>query len=148
MSTTGSSPWDGPTPAPPDMSVTARRLVEIANLIPAGCWATDADLAFAYAVRFGKPVTVRELANVLVPGIPIAPNEWTLPWHRLRLEDGRSIARKYGTVGSDRDLDRMFEDEGGCVRDGVATTDRRFELVTVLPSSESADRRAAPRPSH
>lgn len=132
MSTSASLPWAGPIPARPDTSVLARRLADLANRIPEGCWVSDADLAFAYAVRFGKPVTVREIADAIVPAMPAAPTEWALPWHRLRLEDGRSIARKYGAVGSTHDLDRMFEDEGGHIENGSAATDRRFELVTQL----------------
>ncbi|MGA9277254.1 hypothetical protein [Ilumatobacter sp.] len=63
--------------------------------------------------------------------IPAEP--WNLPWHRIRLDDGRPVSRKNGAFGSDTDLNEILVDEGGDVRDGAATAACRFGLATVEP---------------
>ncbi|WP_040491846.1 hypothetical protein [Ilumatobacter nonamiensis] len=131
------STWTGPAPVRPDASMTTRRLIDLVNLVPPARWVSDEDLALAYSARYGKPMTVHKLAGALLPDQQASVADWALPCHRLRLADGRPISRKYGILGSDDDFNRMFEAENGEVRDGAATRDCHFDLLTAVRTSGS-----------
>ena len=108
--------WNGPSPKPRDASTPARRLIDLANLVPAGEWVSYGDLSEAYVVRNGANRVARGVASAL----SIRPadvfieeramanpqpkvDQWYVPWHRVRLANGLAAALK-GTVAL---IDRM-----------------------------------------
>lgn len=121
--------WTGPAPVPADGPLMTRRLVHLANLVPAGRWISLSDLVRSYSASFCKTLTPVEIADALLPAATTKPDAWFVPWHRMRLDDGRPISRKYGIVGSDADMNRLFSTEGGDVHGGAATADCRFDPV-------------------
>ena len=50
--------WRGPAPKPAEVSVAARRLIDLANRVPAGRWVSYGDLAEAYVTAHGVNMRV------------------------------------------------------------------------------------------
>jgi hypothetical protein len=61
--------WNGPSPKPRDASTPAQRLIDLANLVPAGEWVSYGDLAEAYVVRNGANRVARGVASALSPTV-------------------------------------------------------------------------------
>lgn len=144
--------WNGPAPKPVDASVAAKRLIELANLVPAGRWASYGDLADAYVVRYGENMAARGVASALslLPAYthvveremadPQARvDDWHVPWHRIRLTDGVAVSRNYGRVGSSDFTNRMFVAEGGTLRGAAATEGCRYNLVETVRRDDPGD---------
>jgi alkylated DNA nucleotide flippase Atl1 len=137
--------WRGPAPKPADASVAARRLIDLANRVPGGKWVSYGDLAEAYTKVHRQNMVARGVASALSL-LPIAAHveerrmvdpqprvdQWHVPWHRIRLADGRAISRKHGVVRADDYVNRMLTAEGGTMRHGAATDNCRFNLVASL----------------
>ena len=148
--------WRGPAPKPAEVSVAARRLIDLANRVPAGRWVSYGDLAEAYVTAHGANMVARGVASALSL-LPIEDHkerdvvdpqprvdQWHVPWHRVRLADGRSISRRYGINRADAFGNRMLVAEGGTLRHGAATDGCRFNLVGSLRSDATAPS-SAPR---
>ena len=136
--------WSRPAPAPADASVVARRLIEIANKVPAGTWVSYGDLADAYTAVHERNMIGRGVASALsslraysaVAEQPVlerqqAVDRWQLPWHRIRVADGRVVSLRLGERASDDFTNQMLIAEGGTVRHGAATSACRCNLLTV-----------------
>ena len=81
-----------PHAVPETASDVARRIVAIANLVPAARWTTYGDLAEA------ADSSPRGVASALSSVTPLATEQsdiladvhhWVVPWHRIRMDDGR-----------------------------------------------------------
>lgn len=125
--------------------MAARRLIDLANRVPGGKWVSYGDLAEAYTAVHGQNMVARGVASALSL-LPIGAHDeerrmvdpqprvdqWHVPWHRIRLADGRATSRKYGIVRADDYVNRMFAAEGGTIRHGAATDRCRFNLVASV----------------
>ena len=145
--------WNGPSPKPRDASTPARRLIDLANLVPAGEWVSYGDLADAYVVHNGENMVARGVASALslraadvfieeraMANPQPKVDQWYVPWHRVRLADGFAAALKYGAVASDDFSNRMFVNEGGQLRHGAATDGCRFNLIGAVRSAQPSGR--------
>jgi alkylated DNA nucleotide flippase Atl1 len=131
--TSGDLPTYRPAPVPLSASPVARRIIAAANLVPAGRWVTYGDLAEAVgssargvAASLSSVTPLRQLHDD-VDDI----SRWLVPWHRIRLEDGRSVSRAAGAhrTDSERLNNLMLTAEGGIVVSGrYASTRSRFDL--------------------
>ena len=115
--------WNGPAPKPRDASVAAQRLVDLANMVPRGKWASYGDLSDAYIARHRENMVARGVASALSL-LPVNAyieerlledqqprvNQWHVPWHRIRLTDGRAVSRKFGAVRSAQPSGRQDPD--------------------------------------
>jgi len=145
--------WNGPAPKPRDASVAAQRLVDLANMVPRGKWASYGDLSDAYIARHRENMVARGVASALSL-LPVNAyieerlledqqprvNQWHVPWHRIRLTDGRAVSRKFGAVPSDDYVNQMFVNEGGVLRHGAATDGCRFNLIGAVRSAQPSGR--------
>ena len=142
--------WRGPAPMPREASLAAQRLIALANLVPAGMWVSYGDLADAYITKHGENMVARGVASALSL-LPVDTyveernmvdpqprvDKWPVPWHRIRLADGRAVARKYGAVDSNDYLNQMLAAEGGTFRHGSATDRCRFYTVVAVRTSKA-----------
>ena len=86
-----------PGPIPANASPIARRLIAIANLVPAGRWVTYGDLAEAAG---SSPRGVASALSSVSPweddpeDNADSVGRWVVPWHRIRMEDGRLKSRE------------------------------------------------------
>lgn len=126
-------------------SDVARRLVDLGNLVSAGTWVSYGDLAEAFVARDGENMVARGVASALSLNPPethlaergaVDPqpliDQWFVPWHRIRLADGRAISRQFSVRNSDDLVNRMFVQEGGVLRHGAATDGCRFPLLSKV----------------
>lgn len=147
--------WNGPSPKPRDASTAAQRLIDLANLVPAGEWVSYGDLADAYVVHNGENMVARGVASALslrpadvfieeraMANPQPRVDQWYVPWHRVRLANGLAAALKYGAVASDDFSNRMFVNEGGQLRHGAATETCRFNIAAevreIAPATENS----------
>jgi alkylated DNA nucleotide flippase Atl1 len=124
---------------PADVSEVARRIIAIANLVPPGRWTTYGDLADAAARS-----SPRGVASALSSASPLATADsdivadvqrWVVPWHRIRMDDGRLKSRAAGAQTRERQAlaNAMFVSEGGrLVANEAATSGQRFLLAAEL----------------
>ena len=143
--------WNGPSPKPRDASTPARRLIDLANLVPAGEWVSYGDLSEAYVVRNGANMVARGVASALsIRPADVFIEERAMAtrsrksisvasrWHRVRLAHGLAAALKYGAVASDDFSNRVFVNEGGQLRHGAATETCRFNIAAEVRRIASA----------
>lgn len=143
--------WNGPAPKPGDASTAAQRLIDLANLVPAGKWVSYGDLADAYVVRHRENMVARGVASALslLPAYTFVKeremanpqprvDQWHVPWHRVRLTNGLVVSRKYGAVAADDFSNQMFVNEGGTLRHGVASDICRFNIAAEVRGSSLA----------
>jgi alkylated DNA nucleotide flippase Atl1 len=127
-----------PRPVPPTASDVARRIVATANLVPAGRWTTYGNLAEAAG---SSP---RGVASALSSVTPLATADtdlladvmgWVVPWHRIRMDDGRLKSRAAGANSRERQAlaNAMYLAEGGrLVANDAAPSSQRFLLAAEL----------------
>jgi alkylated DNA nucleotide flippase Atl1 len=127
-----------PHPVPATASDVARRIVAIANLVPPARWTTYGDLADA-ASSSGRGVasalsSVSPLAAVDTD-IRTAVKGWVVPWHRIRMDDGRLKSRAADRLTRERQAlaNEMYVAEGGrLVANDAAVRGQRFHLAAEL----------------
>jgi alkylated DNA nucleotide flippase Atl1 len=127
-----------PRPVPVAASDVARRIVAIANLVPAGRWTTYGDLAEAAG---SSPRGVASALSSVTP-LDRASNDpapdvegWVVPWHRIRMDDGRLKSRTAASNIRQRQAlaNAMYVAEGGrLVANDAAPSSQRFLLAAEL----------------
>ena len=142
------SPTYHPSAVPATASDVARRIVAVANAVPAGRWTTYGDLAEA------ADSSPRGVASALSSVTPIATADtdivaevrrWVVPWHRIRMDDGRLKSREAGAKTTDRQAlaNAMYVAEGGRLgANDAAATGQRFLLAAELRRLRARERPA------
>jgi alkylated DNA nucleotide flippase Atl1 len=127
-----------PAAIPRTASHVAKKIVAIANLVPPGRWTTYGELADAAG---SSP---RGVASALSSVTPLAKStdvvhldmaRWVVPWHRIRMNDGKLKSREAGASIRERQAfaNALFVSEGGrLVGDGAAAVGQRFMLPAEL----------------
>jgi alkylated DNA nucleotide flippase Atl1 len=135
---TSDMPVYRPAPIPRAASAVARGIIDIANLVPPARWTTYGDLAEAAG---SSP---RGVASALSSVTPLAKTtddvrldmaHWVVPWHRIRMNDGRLRSREAGASIRERQAfaNALFVSEGGrLVGNQAAAVGQRFMLPAEL----------------
>ena len=65
--------------------------------------------------------------------VDLPPDEWALPWHRVRMQDGRLKGRGSGVIDDAGHIANvLFANEGGQLIGAAAREGRRFPLAAML----------------
>jgi alkylated DNA nucleotide flippase Atl1 len=106
--------------------------------VPAGKWTTYGDLAEA------AESSPRGVASALSSVTPLSTSatdivaemsRWVVPWHRIRMDDGRLKSREAGARAKERQslANAMFVAEGGrLVANDAAVRSQRYLLPAEL----------------
>ena len=124
-----------PAPYPPDLTERALQLADLANLVPPGHWVTYGDLGEAAGLgEAGK--SARGVASALsFAPLNLPPDEWSIPWHRIRMENGNIKTREVGEVKDPHNsFNALFTAEGGRLIGASASEGRRYPLAALIRS--------------
>jgi alkylated DNA nucleotide flippase Atl1 len=91
----------GPSPKPRDASAAAQRLIDLANLVPAGEWVSYGDLADAYVVRNGANMVARGVASAL----SLRPADVFIEDRAMATRSRKSISGASRGIASDSPMD-------------------------------------------
>lgn len=122
-----------PVSCPHHLSDKAKELVRLTNLVPAGQWVTYGDLAEASGMGTAGSAARAVASALSFAAVDLPPEEWAVPWHRIRMQDGRLKGRGSGVVDDPGHVANvLFAAEGGQLIGASAREGRRFPLAAML----------------